>query len=79
MLLDDARVKCFIGGFVVALFLTNVFTCEATHGAQCKQAGLTGIDFERCVNQKAEGTWDPETFEPRENRASVKRCRSTSQ
>jgi len=34
-------------------------------GAQCKEIGLTGLNYERCVKQKAEGTWNPDTFELR--------------
>ncbi len=36
------------------------------NATQCKLAGMTGLDFERCIHHKANGTWNPDTFERRE-------------
>ena len=62
----DIRIRCFVGGVIAAVIITNLVTCDATFGAQCKEIGLTGLNYERCLKQKSAGTFDPDTFEIRE-------------
>jgi len=52
-----------ISGVIIYFFL---YMANGGFGAQCKEIGLTGLNYERCVKQKAEGTWDPDTFELRD-------------
>ena len=52
-----------VTGMIICLFL---YMAKSGFGAQCKEIGLTGLNYERCLKQKSEGTFDPDTFEIRE-------------